>query len=144
MSIPKYQRGAVFSNDKKYQNKKVFIDDKEFDSKKEANRYCELKMLEKAGQITDLELQKVFVLVPAQYEETNEVYSKGAKKGQPKQGKCIEQAITYKADFYYKENGKEVVEDVKGYRDPASGAMSRYIIKRKLMLYVHGIRIREI
>lgn len=128
----------------KYQNKKVTVDGISFDSRKEANRYCELKMLERAGKITDLDLQKVFLLIPAQFEESGEVYTRGKKKGQPKRGKCIEQSVTYKADFYYKVNGREVVEDVKGYRDPASGSYARYTIKRKLMLYIHGIRIKEI
>lgn len=125
-------------------NNKVTVDGITFDSKREAYRYCELKMLQRAGAITDLELQKVFELIPAQYEESGEVYKRGEKKGQPKPGKCIEQSVTYKADFYYKENGKEVVEDVKGCRDPASSAYARYTIKRKLMLYIHGIRIKEI
>lgn len=130
---------------KKYGNKKVVYDGIEFDSKKEVKRYAELKLLEKAGKIKDLELQKVFVLIPAQFEETGEVYTKGKNAGQPKRGKCIEQSVTYKADFAYTdENGKQVVEDVKGYRDPASGSFARYVIKRKLMLYVHGIKIKEI
>ena len=130
---------------KKYKNKKVVYDGIEFDSKKEVKRYAELKLLEKAGKIKEFELQKVFVLIPAQFEQTGEVYTKGKNAGQPKRGKCIEQAVTYKADFaYIDESGKQVVEDVKGYRDPASGAYARYIIKRKLMLYVHGIRIVEI
>lgn len=130
---------------KKYGNKKVFYDGIEFDSKKEAARYAELKLLEKAGKIKNLELQKVYELIPAQFEETGEVYTKGKNAGQPKRGKCIEQSVTYKADFsYIDENGKQVVEDVKGYRDPAGGAQARYIIKRKLMLYVHGIKITEI
>lgn len=125
-------------------NNKVMVDGITFDSKREAYRYCELKMLERAGVIRCLELQKVFELIPAQYEESGEVYKRGAKKGQPKPGKCIEQSVTYKADFYYIESGKEVVEDVKGCRDPASSAYARYVIKRKLMLYIYGIRIKEI
>lgn len=130
---------------KKYGNKKVVYNGIEFDSKKEAARYAELKLLERAGKIKDLELQKVYELIPAQYEATDEVYKRGKFAGQPKRGKCIEQSVTYKADFsYIDENGKQVVEDVKGYRDPASGSFARYIIKRKLMLYVHGIKIREI
>lgn len=145
MNRPRHPRGGAFSSSKeKYKNKKVTVDGITFDSRKEANRYCELKMLERAGQITDLDLQKVFVLIPAQYEESGEFYTRGKNAGQPKRGKCLEQAVTYRADFYYKENGKEVVEDVKGYRDPASGAYARFIIKRKLMLYIHGIRIKEI
>ena len=130
---------------KKYGNKKVVYNGIEFDSRKEALRYMDLKLLEKAGKIKNLELQKVYELIPAQYEETGEVYKRGKFAGQPKRGKCIEQSVTYKADFsYIDENGKQIVEDVKGYRDPASGSFARYIIKRKLMLYVHGIKIREI
>ena len=125
-------------------NKKVTVNGIKFDSKREAIRYCELKMLERARIITHLELQKVFELIPAQYEESGEVYKRGEKKGQPKPGKCIEQSVTYKADFYYIETGKEVVEDVKGCRDPASSAYARYVIKRKLMLFMYGIRIKEI
>ena len=125
-------------------NKKVTVNGIKFDSKREAIRYCELRLLERAGKITDLDLQKVFELIPAQYEESGEVYKRGEKKGQPKPGKCIEQSVTYKADFYYIENGKEVVEDVKGCRDPASSAYARYVIKRKLMLFMYGIRIKEI
>lgn len=129
----------------KYKATKVILDGIEFDSRKEARRYGELKLMERAGEIKNLELQKVFVLIPAQYEDTGEVYTKGKNAGQPKRGKCIEQSVTYKADFcYIDENGKQVVEDVKGYRDPAGGAYARYIIKRKLMLYVHGIKIKEI
>ena len=138
------RRSAFGVSKEKYGNKKVKVNGIEFDSKREAYRYCELKMLERAGAITHLELQKVFELIPAQFEESGEVYKRGEKKGQPKPGKCIEQSVTYKADFYYIENGKEVVEDVKGYRDPASGSYARYIIKRKLMLYIYGIRIKEI
>ena len=130
---------------KKYKNTKVTYDGIEFDSKKEVKRYIELKELEAAGKISNLELQKVYTLIPAQFEETGEVYTKGKKAGQAKRGKCIEQAVTYKADFaYIDENGVQVVEDVKGYRDPASGSYARYIIKRKMMLYFYGIKIVEI
>ena len=130
---------------RKYGNKKVRYNGQIFDSQKEALRYAELKLLEKAGKIKNLELQKVYELIPAQYEETGEVYKRGKFAGQPTRGKCLEQSVTYKADFsYIDENGKRIVEDVKGYRDPAGGAQARYIIKRKLMLYVHGIRVKEI
>ena len=128
---------------RKYGNKKVTYDGIEFDSRKEARRYQELKLLERAGKIQGLELQKVFELIPAQYEATGERYTKGKNKGLFKK-RLVERAVTYKADFYYIENGKAVVEDIKGYVDPASGAFARYTIKRKLMLYVHGIKIKEI
>lgn len=126
----------------KYGNNKTVVDGIEFDSKKEARRYCELKLMERAGQIEDLELQKVFELIPAQYE----TFERYGKKGQRlKDGKrCIEQSCTYKADFAYKQNGQLIVEDVKGYRDPASAGYAKFIIKRKLLLWRYGVRIVEI
>lgn len=120
----------------KYGNKKTTVDGIEFDSRKEASRYCELKLLQRAGQISNLELQKDFELIPAQYE----YFERYGKQGQRlKDGKkCIENSVKYKADFVYTENGKTVVEDTKGMKT------KDYIIKRKLMLYIHGIRIKEI
>ena len=128
-------------------NKKVIFDGIEFDSKREAYRYNELKLLEGSGAIEDLELQKEYLLIPAQYEtvETGEYYKRGAKKGQPKTKQiCVEQSLVYKADFAYKENGEIVVEDVKGFRDPKSAVYAKFVIKRKLMLHIYGIRIKEI
>ena len=90
------------------------------DSRKEARRWCELKLLEKAGKITDLDRQVKFELIPKQDGE---------------------RACCYVADFVYTEDGKKVVEDVKS---EATRKKESYIIKRKLMLYIHGIRIREI
>lgn len=123
-------------------NIKIEVDGIEFDSKKEANRYCELKLLERAGVIEDLELQKEFELIPAQYES----FARYGKKGQRLQDgkRCIEKSCVYKADFAYKQGGKLIVEDVKGYRDPASAAYAKFVIKRKLMMWVHGIKITEI
>ena len=108
-----------------------------FDSKKEGVRYKELKMLERAGIIQDLQRQVKYVLIPAQYEPSGEIYTKGKEKGKPKKGKLIERECAYYADFVYTENGKTVVEDTKGVKTP------EYIIKRKLMLYVHNIKIKE-
>ena len=112
----------------KYGARKTVVDGITFDSKKEANRYRELKLLERAGEICCLRLQVPFELIPAQYEETGEVYTKGKNKGKPKRGKCIEKAVTYIADFVYYNSDATVrtVEDVKGMRTPV------YIIKRKL------------
>lgn len=106
----------------KYHNQKTEVDGSVFDSKKEANRYRELKMLEKAGEISDLWLQVKFELIPAIYED----------------GVCIQRAVYYVADFVYKENGEKIVEDVKGMKTEV------YKIKKKLMLWVHGIKIREV
>ena len=127
---------------RKYNNKKVMVDGIKFDSKKEAKRYQELKMLEKAGHITDLKRQAKYVLIPAQYEPTSEVYAKGKEKGKPKKGKLIERECTYYADFVYMQGGNTIVEDVKGYRE--GQAYNLFVIKRKLMLYVHGIIVKEL
>lgn len=128
----------------KYKNTKYTYLGIKFDSLKECRRYTELRMLEKAGKIKDLELQKAYELIPAQYEETEEIYTKGAHKGMPKQGKLLERACYYVADFYYVdcETKQAVVEDVKGYRE--GGAYSLFKLKRKLMLYRYGIKIKEI
>lgn len=123
---------------RKYHNKKSIVDGINFDSKKEAKRYEVLKALEKAGVIHDLQRQVKYVLIPAQYEPTNEIYTKGKEKGKPKKGKLIERECAYYADFVYIYKGQLVVEDTKGMRTP------EYIIKRKLMLYLHNIRIVEL
>ena len=123
-------------------NVKVTVDGIEFDSKKEANRYYELRLLQRAGQIEELELQKEFELIPAQY-ETYARYGKTGKRLQDGK-RCIEKSCVYKADFAYIKDGQQVVEDAKGYRDPASAAYAKFVIKRKLMLWRYGIKVIEI
>lgn len=118
---------------RKYRNTKVTVDGVTYDSKKEYRRFCELLLMEKSGEITDLRRQVEFELIPAQREPDTI-----GKRGGIKKGKLIERKCSYRADFVYKENGKTVVEDTKGMRT------KDYIIKRKLLLYVHGIRIREV
>ena len=124
----------------KYGNKKVIVDGITFDSKREARRYQELKMLERCGAISELQRQVTYELIPTQREKSTRVYTKGRKKGQPIEGKVIEKAVTYIADFVYKDNltGKTVVEDAKGMRT------KDYILKRKMCLYLLGIRIQEV
>lgn len=102
---------------------------------REARRYSELKLMERAGEIYDLQLQKKYILVPTQREPD----TVGARGG-VKKGKVIEREVAYYADFYYKKTGsnEEIVEDTKGIKT------KEYVIKRKLMLYIHGIRIREV
>lgn len=117
----------------KYKNKKVVIDGLVFDSKREAKRYGELLLLEKVGAITNLQRQVKYVLIPAQREPD----TVGARGGIHK-GKLIEKECAYFADFVYQQDGETVVEDTKGMRT------TDYVIKRKLMLYRHGIRITEI
>ena len=124
----------------KYKNKKVEFEDMVFDSKKELSHYKELKELEQQGLISDLQLQKVYELIPAQYE----TFERYGKRGQRlKDGKrLLERPLTYIADFVYTQDGKLVAEDVKGYRK--GSAYNMFVVKRKLMLYVHGIRIKEV
>jgi len=117
----------------KYGSKKVEINGIVFDSKKEAKRYSELLLLEKAGAIQNLQRQVKYVLIPSQREPDTI-----GKKGGIHRGKTIEKECSYYADFVYQEAGETVVEDTKGMRT------TDYIIKRKLMLYVHGIRVKEI
>ncbi len=101
----------------KYHNRKVMLDGIKFDSAKEANRYAELRLMERAGVITGLQRQVRFEVIP----------------------KCgSERSAAYIADFVYQESGNTVVEDVKGIKTP------EYVLKRKLMNWVHGIRIKEI
>jgi len=116
----------------KYRNKKVTRNGITYDSQKEANRHAVLKLMERAGKIRELRRQVKFVLIPAQY-EPDEISAQGRKK----RGKLIERECSYIADFVYEENGKTVVEDTKGFRT------ADYILKRKMMLYFHGIRIKE-
>ena len=119
----------------KYHSKKIVIDGIQFDSQKEAKRWRELSLLERAGAITDLERQVKFVLIPAQYEDVFDFKTKTFKHG-----KCIERECAYIADFAYLDytTGRKTVEDTKGFKT------KDYIIKRKLMLWVHGIRIKEV
>lgn len=122
----------------KYHAKKVATHDGIFDSKKEYRRWCELKLMQDAGEIENLSRQVKYELIPAQREWCNEIYTKGKNKGKFKPGKLLEHECSYIADFVYIQGGKFVVEDTKGIRTP------EYIIKRKLMLKLYGIRITEI
>jgi hypothetical protein len=122
----------------KYGNRKVFADGMEFDSVREYRRYVELKLLQAAGVISNLRCQVPYELIPAQY-ETIRNYSKTGKRLKDKQ-KCIERAVEYIADFVYTDtDGCEIVEDAKGGKRTKD-----YIIKRKLMRYIHGITIQEV
>lgn len=106
-----------------------------FSSKKELKRWQELEEMEKAGEITNLQRQIKFKLLPAQYSKT-ELTKNGRFK-------CIERECTYIADFVYKDKqGNIHVEDAKGCKK--GGAYNIFVIKRKLMLYMHGIRVEEV
>lgn len=118
----------------KYQAQKCVVDGIRFDSKREANRYAELLLLSRIGQITGLQRQVKFELIPAQHEP-----DKIGKRGGVIKGGVIEKSCDYYADFVYVDsNGQVVIEDTKGVQT------KEYVIKRKLMLYKYGIKIREI
>lgn len=116
----------------KYHSKKVTVNGVTYDSKKENKRHCELLLLQRAGAITELQRQVEFELIPVQREPDTVGVRGGIRKG-----RVIEHKCSYVADFVYYENGKKVVEDTKGIKT------KDYIIKRKLMLHVYGIRIKE-
>lgn len=105
-----------------------------YDSRKERSRAAQLKLWLKAGAISDLREQVPFELIPAQYASCGTDL-----KGRPVRV-CVERSVRYIADFVYTDNetGQTIVEDTKGVRT------KEYIIKRKLMLYIHGIRIKEV
>jgi hypothetical protein len=108
----------------KYRNKKVTVNGITYDSKKEARRHGELLLLERTGQITKLERQVKYVLIPSQRINS----------------KVVEREVSYIADFRYIQNGELIVEDVKSEitrKEPT------YVLKRKMMLYFHGIQIRQ-
>lgn len=116
----------------KYGAKKTVVDGITFDSRKEARRYGVLKALEQDGEISDLQRQVPYELIP-EHREPDIIGPRGGHK----KGKLIESACKYVADFVYIRNGEQVVEDVKGVRTP------EYRIKRKLMYDRFGIRIKE-
>ena len=124
-------------NGTKYNATKCLVDGLEFASKREANRYLELRLLERAGEISDLRLQVDFELIPNQY-ATEKRYGKNGKPLKDKEV-LLERKVVYRADFVYKDNdGKTVVEDTKGFRT------TEYVLKRKMFLYKYGFPITEI
>lgn len=104
--------------------KSITSDGIEHHSQAEAKRWIQLKLLERAGEIKDLQRQVKYVLIPSQ------------KEGK----KTIERECAYIADFVYTDlrTGQVVVEDTKGFRT------KDYTIKRKLMLWVHKIKVKEV
>ncbi len=121
MTIEEYQKYYEGSSGKnKYHAKKV----NGYDSKKEYQRANQLKLMQRAGEISDLQEQVPFEIIPTQRDEA---------------GNLLERSCRYIADFIYKDKkGKLIVEDTKGVRTP------EYKIKRKLMLQVYGISIKEV
>jgi len=128
------------NNRSKYNATKTVVDGIEFASKKEARRFQQLAALEKAGVISDLQMQVSYELIPA-IKEPDTIGARGGVK----KGKTIERPCIYIADFVYKDkDGKLVVEDVKGCRKSDMGAYRIFTIKRKLMLWRFNISVKEI
>ena len=106
----------------KYGNEKKTVDGHTFDSKAEARRYQELSLMEKTGEIKNLRLQPEYELIPR--------FKKGNK---------THRRTVYIADFEYIENGRTIVEDVKGY------ATDVYKLKKKMLEYKYPERtIKEV
>ena len=99
-----------------------------FDSKREARRYMDLWLMQRAGEISGLRTQVKYELIPKQ------VHKDGTK----------EKGIEYVADFVYEQGGETVVEDSKGLRDTGNASYRLFVMKRKMMLYFHGITVREV
>lgn len=107
----------------KYHNQPTKVNGIRFDSKKEAARYQELLLMQRAGTITNLQRQVYYMLKPTQRDEN---------------GKVLFRKMGYKADFVYKQNGRLVVEDVKGVRTPL------YKWKRAEMYEKYHILVKEV
>lgn len=122
----KAQQEKLAAQENKFNAQKTIADGKEFDSKKEAARYSELLLQQKLGMISDLQTQVPFVLIPPQKLSTGKT----------------ERAVKYIADFVYTKDGVTVVEDTKGYKKGA--AYNIFVVKRKLMKYIHNIEIQEV
>lgn len=124
----KARSGTSKEENSKFNNTKTTVDGITFDSKKEADRYCELKLLLRAGIIENLRLQVPYVL-----SEGVKLHGESRKKPD----------LRYVADFVYfdKEKNKEIVEDVKS---EATKNRSEFRTKKHLMKNIHGIDVIEV
>jgi len=123
-----------FNPKHKFNNKKMETPDGTFDSKGEWERWLFLKEALKNGQISDLRRQVKYTLIPTQY-RTEIVHLKTKDK---EVQRVAEREITYTADFVYEKDGETVVEDFKGFPN------DRWPLKKAMMLYFHGVAIREV
>lgn len=122
----------------KYNNKKISNSLGNFDSRKEWLRYAFLLQKQKEGAISELRRQVKFVLIPTQY--TTHIVQLRTKTREVQ--RVAERECVYFADFTYMRNGQLVVEDIKGESRGFSTATKDFVIKRKLMLFVHGIAVQ--
>lgn len=118
----------------KYNNHKIVNRYGTFDSEWEWCRYALLLDMLERGEITDLERQVEFLLIPKQ----TKMVEKQLKTKVKSEERVVERACTYVADFVYRKNGKRVVEDTKS---PAT-MTEEFRIKKKLMLWVWGIEVQ--
>lgn len=123
-STPQKEKTIADKPRAKYGNTKVEVDGIKYDSKKEAKRAAELEMQQRLGIISNLERQVKFVLQPSFEFMGHKI-----------------REIAYVADFVYIENGEKVVEDVKS---PITRKNPIYKLKKKMMMYVHGIEVKEV
>ena len=121
----RFNKGGAKEKVNKYRNKKVQVDMYVFDSIRESQRYKELKLLERAGEISNLELQPHFLLQES-FKKNGKTYRK----------------IEYIADFKYIENGQVIVEDVKG-KETEVFKLKRKLFKLKTILQKKYIGLTE-
>ncbi|MGM9970069.1 MAG: DUF1064 domain-containing protein [Anaeroplasma sp.] len=130
----------MFAKGSKYGNKRVIYNGIKFASQKEYERYRFLEMLEKQGEIQDLQLQVKFELIPAiKKNETIKLKTKTKKTT-----KTIQQAITYICDFAYYHNGIYIVEDVKSSATKRNAIDKVFLIKEKLFRWKYGYNITKV
>lgn len=121
----------------KYLNKKFVADGITFDSTKEGKAYLRLKDMQERGVISDLQLQPRWELQP----KLTEKYVKHLKTKDKECERTVLLPITYTADFKFKWHGQDIILDVKASK---SMLPKEYVLKKKMMRYVHGITITEI
>lgn len=122
-------------------------------SKREAKRAAELRLMEKAGEISNLREQVEYELLPTVYERedglgyyspSSKMTKREAEKAAGCKLKIMERGVSYVADFVYQKDGHTVVEDAKGYKNTSAAIYRVFVIKRKLLLGKYGIRVVEV
>ena len=123
-------------------------------SKREAKRAADLRIMEKAGIIENLQEQVSFLLLPTVYARADGSYfrwfeAENKKEAERMAGEkltLVEKPVYYVADFVYEvvQDGRQVVEDAKGFKDPSSATYAKFVLKRKMMLERYNIRVVEV
>lgn len=121
----------------KYGNNKIKNAFGTYDSELEWSRFVFLSNRQKEGEISDLRRQVEYLLIPAQY--GTEIRHLKTKDKEVRV--LLERPCSYIADFVYERNGKTIVEDCKGAKAIITETAK---IKKKLLLWVHGIELRYI